>query len=104
MPPVIEPMNGTAVTRQSNCQNVVVQMLQMQEKLGTSLYRGLLKSIAQVWCPTDIRDIAVQKKVLRHMEGALRGLERLKTASEKLGEGEVATILASFRTQFNCGH
>jgi len=60
------------------------------------LYRGLLKSVAQVWCPTDIRDIALQKKVLRHMQGALRGLERLKAASEKLGEGEVAGILTSF--------
>lgn len=93
--PVIEPANGTS-GRTDNCQNVVVQVLQMQEKLGTGLYRGLLKNIAQVWCPTDIRDIELQKKVLRHMEGALRGLERLKRASEKLGQGEVAKILASF--------
>jgi len=94
--PVIEPVNGTSAGRTSNCQNVVVQMLQIQEKLGTPLYRGLLKSIAQVWCPTDIRDIVLQKKVLRHMQGALRGLERLRMASEKLGEGEVVTILTSF--------
>lgn len=94
--PVIEPVNGNVAARMNTCQNVVVQMLQMQEKLGSVLYRGLLKSIAQVWCPTDIRDIALQKKVLRHMEGALRGLERLKRASEKLGQGEVAKILASF--------
>src|SRR5262249_22238109 len=58
--PTIESVNGNAVTRQSNCHNVVVQVLQMQEKLGTGLYRGLLKSVAQVWCPTDIRDIALQ--------------------------------------------
>lgn len=94
--PVVEPVNGTAVVQTSNCQNVVVQMLQMQEKLGAGLYRGLLKSVAQVWCPTDIRDITLQKKVLRHMEGALRGLERLNRASEKLGQGEVAQILAAF--------
>lgn len=96
VPPVIEPTNETSAARTSNCQNVVVQVFQMQEKLGTGLYRGLLKSIAQVWCPTDIRDIALQKKVLRHMEGALRGVERLRTASEKLGEGEIAKILVSF--------
>ena len=96
IPPVVEMVKGTAASRTSNCQNVVVQVLQMQEKLGTGLYRGLLKSVAQVWCPTDIRDITLQKKALRHMEGALRGVERFKTASEKLGEGEVAKILVSF--------
>lgn len=94
--PVIEQGNETSAARTNNCQNVVVQVLQMQEKMGTALYRGLLKSIAQVWCPTDIRDITLQKKVLRHMEGALRGLERLKMASEELGQGETAKILASF--------
>ena len=93
---VIESLNGTSPGRTNNCQNVVVHMLQMQEKLGTALYRGLLKSVAQVWCPTDIRDIELQKKVLRHMQGALRGLERLKVASEKLGESEAAKLLASF--------
>lgn len=95
-PPIIEPVNGTALTRQSSCQNVVVQMLQMEEKLGISLYRGLLKSVAQVWCPTDIRDIALQKKVLRHMQGALRGLERFNTATAKLNQDEIARILTSF--------
>jgi hypothetical protein len=94
--PVIEPTNENAVTRRSNCQNVVVQVLQMQEKLGTGLYRGLLRSVAQVWCPTDIRDIALQKKVLGHMEGALRGLERLSAATAKLGEEEVTRLLSSF--------
>lgn len=95
-PPVIEPASSAALERTSHRQNVVVQVLQMQEKLGTSLYRGLLKSMAQVWCPTDIRDVALQKKVLRHMQGALRGLERFKAASEKLGQGEVVKILVSF--------
>lgn len=94
--PAIEPVNGNPAARTNSCQNVVVQVLRMQEKLGTGLYRGLLKSVAQVWCPTDIRDIALQKKVLRYMQGALRGLERLKTACEKLGEGEIAKILLSF--------
>ncbi len=95
-PPVIEPVNGTEMARTNNCQNVIVQALQMQEKLGTNLYRGLLKSVAQVWCPTDIRDIALQKKVLRHMQGALRGLERFNTATAKLNQDEVARILTSF--------
>lgn len=96
IPPVIEPAPDSAAARPAGCQNVVVQVLQMQEKLGAGLYRGLLKSVARVWCPTDIRDIELQRKALRHMEGALRGLDRLKSASEKLGEEEVARILVSF--------
>jgi len=80
----------------SNCRNVVVQILELQEKLGNALYRGLLKDIAQVWCPTDIRDIGLQKRVLQHMQGALRGLERLHAAIEKLSQGDAAIILSSF--------
>lgn len=95
-PPAIEPANGASTGQANNCQNVVVQVREMQEKLGTDLYRGLLKSVAQAWCPMDIRDITVQKKVLRHMQGALRGLERLKTALAKLSQEEVARILNSF--------
>jgi hypothetical protein len=97
--PVVEMANGagnSVAVRTSGCKNVIPQLVQMEAKLGAGLYRGLLKALAEVWCPTEIREIALQQKVLRHMEGALRGLERLRTASEKLGQDDVARILVSF--------
>ncbi len=97
--PVVEMVNGAGNSfsvRTNGCKNVIPQLLQMETKLGAGLYRGLLKALAEVWGPTEIREIALQQKVLRHMEGAIRGLERLRTASEKLGQDSVARILVSF--------
>jgi hypothetical protein len=46
----------------------------MAEPLGKRLYRGLLKSAARGWNPTEIRDADVLRKVLQHMQSAERGL------------------------------
>jgi len=94
--PVVAVTNSDPASRISSCKNVVVHILELQEKLGNNLYRGLLKEVAQVWCATDIRDIALQKRVLQHMQGALRGLERLQAATAKLSQEEAAGILSSF--------
>jgi len=55
----------------------------MKEVFGTRLYRGLLKAVAKVWNPKDIRDQAMQKKLLTHMQAAQRGLRRVDTAVEQ---------------------
>jgi len=56
---------------------------EMKEVFGTRLYRGLLKAVAKVWNPKDIRDQAMQKKLLTHMQAAQRGLRRVDTAVEQ---------------------
>jgi hypothetical protein len=45
----------------------------MAEPLGKRLYRGLLKSAARVWNPTEIGDADVLRKVLQQMQAAERG-------------------------------
>jgi hypothetical protein len=75
--------------------NVVQQILAMERTLGSSLYRGLLKSLAKAWNPTEIREISLQHKVLLHMQGALRGLKRVGIAREKLSESVVSEIFRS---------
>jgi hypothetical protein len=46
--------------------NFVREIEQMEQALGKRMYRGLLKVVARVWNPKDIRDPAVEQKVLAH--------------------------------------
>ena len=66
----------------------------MAQTLGKALYRGILKSVAQVWNPHDIQDKVIEKRVLEHMLAADRGLIRLKAALEKTGSKPLRKILA----------
>jgi hypothetical protein len=68
----------------------------MAKPLGCGLYRGLLKRVARVWNPTQVKDGAVLKKVLDHMQAAERGLRRLETALDKVGLEALVPILRSF--------
>lgn len=67
----------------------------MAEQLGKGLYRGLLKTIATAWKPSDITDPLVLERVLSHMQAAERGLKRLETALDKTGPAPLAAILRS---------
>jgi hypothetical protein len=69
----------------------------MAEPLDKRLYRGLLKSAARVWNPTDIRDVDVLRKVLRQMQSAERGLRRLEAALDRVGPETLVPILRSLR-------
>lgn len=67
----------------------------MAEPLGKGLYRGLLKTVARAWKPSDILDVAVLQNVLTHMQAADRGLRRLEAALDKTGPEALAPILRS---------
>jgi hypothetical protein len=60
------------------------------------MYRGLLRTIAQVWSPRAIKDIAVLRTVLKHMQAAQRGLLRLDAAVNTLGPGALEPVLRKF--------
>ena len=86
--------NGAATTNESS---LVRQIEALAEPLGKSLYRGLLKSVARVWDPNQIQDTALQQRVLEHMQAAERGLQRLKSALERVGAEPLTGILNSLR-------
>jgi hypothetical protein len=69
----------------------------MAGPLGKPLYRGLLKSAARVWNPNQIQDTALEQRVLEHMLAAERGLQRLKSALERVGTEPLPRILKSLR-------
>ena len=47
---------------------LVGQIEAMAESLGRRLYRGILKTVARAWNPSEIREMDVLRKVLDHMQ------------------------------------
>jgi hypothetical protein len=76
---------------------LVRQIEAMAEPLGWRLYRGLLKTGARVWNPTEIHDADVLRKVLAQMQGAERGLRRLEAALNRVGPEILVPILRSLQ-------
>jgi hypothetical protein len=86
--------NGNRTARNGD---VVRQIGEMERVVGKRMYRGLLKSIARVWNPNEIRNGAVQQRVLAQMQAAERGLLREKAAREKAGLASFAAVLGSLK-------
>jgi hypothetical protein len=57
----------------------------------------VLRIQARVWNPDEIRDVAVQRKVLEQMQSADRGLGRLQTALSKTGPAALEPALQSLK-------
>jgi len=86
--------NGDASAQRDS---ILREIEQMEQVVGKRMYRGLLKTAARVWNPKDIQDLAIQEKVLAHMQAAERGLRRAEAAREKAGLAAFAGILGSLR-------
>jgi len=74
---------------------LVQQIEAMAQPLGKAMYRGLLKSVARVWKPADIKDRGVLERLLVQMQAAERGLSRVETAYLHTGAEPLAEILHS---------
>ena len=59
------------------------------------MYRGLLKRTANAWTPEQIRDFAVQQRVLAQMQAAERGLARLEAARARLAPEVSQKVIVS---------
>jgi hypothetical protein len=89
------PRNSNGASAEGG--SLVREIEHMERTLGKRMYRGLLKSLARVWNPKDIRDQAVQQKVLAHMQAAERGLRRLDAALDRTGGEALYPILQSLQ-------
>jgi len=69
----------------------------MADALGKRLYRGVLKTVARVWNPTEIRDPDILRRVLNQMQAAETELRRLDAALNKVEPGTLVPILRSLR-------
>jgi hypothetical protein len=92
--------NGLHGGRETNNPgNVVREIELMRRSVGTRMYRGLLKTVARVWEPKDIRESAVQQRVLAHMQAAERGFRRLDAALDNVEPDALTQILRSRNIQ-----
>jgi hypothetical protein len=87
--------NGDGANPQRS--TLVREIEQMEEVLAKRMYRGLLKTLARVWKPSDIQDPAIQQKVLSHLQAAERGLRRLDAALDRIGGEALYPILQSLQ-------
>lgn len=89
--------NGNFGNHDANghAQNLVAQIEAMDQKIGKRLYRGLLKRVARVWNPQQIRDTAILGQVLAQMQGAERGVARLEAAQARLAPETVQRVIVS---------
>lgn len=74
---------------------LIHQVEGMAETLRKGLYRGILKTVARVWTPRDIQDVALLSKVLKYMQAGERGLKRLEAVLEETDPDVVIPILRS---------
>lgn len=90
------PSSGSAAGgATSEIGNLVHEIEQMEEVLGKRMYHGLLKTIARVWSPRQIRDRAIERRVLEHMRAAERGFRRVEAALAQTGSEPLGEILQS---------
>ena len=89
--------NGEPLNHQTNGhrQTLVAAIEAMEGKIGKRFYRGLLKRVARAWSPEQIQETAVLEKVLAQMQGAERGITRLKAAQARLAPETVQGIISS---------
>jgi hypothetical protein len=76
---------------------LVGQIEAMAGPLGRRLYRGILKTVARAWNPSEIREADVLSKVLAQMQSAERGLRRLEVALDRVGPETLVPILRSLQ-------
>jgi len=89
------PQTGSAAANPA----VIQEIGKMQEVLGNSMYRGLMR-LARAWKPDQIHDPELQRKTLERMQAAERGLRRLEAALQEVSEGTLARILKSLNIRF----
>ena len=69
----------------------------MAEPLGRRLYRGILKTVARAWDPSEILEADVLNRVLVQMQSAERGLRRLEAALNRVGPDALVPTLRCLR-------
>jgi len=77
---------------------LVCHIEDMQQVLGPSLYRGLLR-LARAWKPEQIQDVNMQEKTLERMRAAERGLCRVEAAVVQVSAITLADILKSIKVR-----
>ncbi len=68
------------------------RILAMEKAVGTAFYRNILREYGRVNQPKLIRDVAVKQRVLRMLESATRGFDRLDAVTKRLDPNTVSAL------------
>ena len=69
----------------------------MEKVVGATFYRNILREYGRVNQPKLIREVAVKQKVLRMLESAIRGFDRLDAVTKRLDPNTVSALLAKLQ-------
>jgi hypothetical protein len=87
--------NGNA--SKTNGDDLDARILCMEKRVGTALYRNILREYGRVNQPKLIRDAAVKRRVLQMLESATRGFDRLDDVTKRLDPNTVTALLAKLQ-------
>ena len=87
--------NGSA--SKANGDDLDARILCMEKRVGTLLYRNILREYGRVNQPKLIRDAAVKRKVLQILESATRGFDRLDDVTKRLDPSTLTSLLAKLQ-------
>jgi hypothetical protein len=87
--------NGSA--SKASDDDLDARILCMEKRVGTALYRNILRQYGRVNQPRLIRDAAVKRKVLQILESAARGLDRLDDVTKRLDASTLGSLLAKLQ-------
>jgi hypothetical protein len=73
------------------------RILCMEKRVGTALYRNILREYGRVNQPKLIRDAAVKRKVLQILESAARGFDRLDDVTRRFDASTLGSLLAKLQ-------
>jgi hypothetical protein len=65
----------------------------MAKPLGKRLYRGLLKTVARAWKPSDISEPTILRKLLADMQAGDRMLNQLSAILSEVGPDKLPPVL-----------
>jgi len=87
--------NGSA--SKASDDDLDARILCMEKRVGTALYRNILRQYGRVNQPRLIRDAAVKRKVLQILESAARGFDRLDDVTKRLDASTLGSLLAKLQ-------
>ena len=93
--PLAASGNGSA--SKANGDDLDARILCMEQRVGTALYRNILREHGRVNQPKLIRDAAVKRKVLQMLESATRGFDRLDDVTKRLDRNTVTALLSKLQ-------
>jgi len=89
--------NTSGSASKANGDDLDARILCMEKRVGTVLYRNILREYGRVNQPKLIRDAAVKRKVLQILESATRGFDRLDDVTKRLDPSTLTSLLAKLQ-------